>query len=55
MHRAAEPDEDPTHWADPAAVAPFFLALTTAPSALLNGRRLEAQQVGSLEALLTST
>jgi NAD(P)-dependent dehydrogenase (short-subunit alcohol dehydrogenase family) len=52
MHRAAEPDEDPAQWADPADVAPFFVALAAAPREIVNGQRLEAQQPGALERLL---
>ena len=43
MHRAAEPDEDPTQWADPASVTPVFLYLASDRSAHVSGQRFEAQ------------
>jgi len=51
MHRTAEPDEDPREWADPAAIAPVLLALAVTAPAVVNGRRLEAQQQGLLQEL----
>src|SRR5262249_52754913 len=46
MHRAAEPDEDPGQWADPADVTGVFLYLASDESAGVHGRRFEAQQPG---------
>jgi NAD(P)-dependent dehydrogenase (short-subunit alcohol dehydrogenase family) len=44
MHRAAEPDEDPTEWADPAAVTEVFLFLASDESKGITGKRLQAQE-----------
>lgn len=44
MHRAAEPDEDPTHWADPGAVTEVFLHLASDESRGVSGRRFQAQE-----------
>jgi hypothetical protein len=43
MHREAEPDEDPTAWADPAAVTDIFVFLASEASRGVRGKRLEAQ------------
>lgn len=43
MHRAAEPNEDPTHWADPAAVTEVFIYLASDDSKKVNGKRFHAQ------------
>jgi NAD(P)-dependent dehydrogenase (short-subunit alcohol dehydrogenase family) len=43
MHRAAEPDEDPGEWADPAEVVDIFVYLASDESKHLSGRRLRAQ------------
>jgi NAD(P)-dependent dehydrogenase (short-subunit alcohol dehydrogenase family) len=43
MHRAAEPNEDPTHWADPAAVTEVFIYLASDNSKKMNGKRFHAQ------------
>ena len=43
MHRAAEPDEDPAQWADPAAVTGVFLYLASDESRGVSGRRFLAQ------------
>ena len=37
MHRAAEPDEDPAQWADPAAVTEVFLFLASDASRYVTG------------------
>jgi NAD(P)-dependent dehydrogenase (short-subunit alcohol dehydrogenase family) len=44
MHRAAAPDEDPTEWADPAAVTEVFLFLASDESKEITGKRLQAQE-----------
>jgi NAD(P)-dependent dehydrogenase (short-subunit alcohol dehydrogenase family) len=43
MHRAAEPDEDPSQWADPADVTPVFLFLASDESSGVTGKRFLAQ------------
>jgi NAD(P)-dependent dehydrogenase (short-subunit alcohol dehydrogenase family) len=43
MHRAAEPDEDPSEWADPADVTEVFVYLASDESAGVHGQRFEAQ------------
>ena len=43
MHRAAEPDEDPSEWADPSDVTGVFVHLVSDASAGVTGRRFEAQ------------
>jgi NAD(P)-dependent dehydrogenase (short-subunit alcohol dehydrogenase family) len=43
MHRDAEPNEDPTAWADPAAVTDIFVFLASEAGQHLRGQRLEAQ------------
>ena len=44
MHRAAEPEEDPTEWADPAAVTEVFIYLASEELKNINGQRFEAQE-----------
>jgi NAD(P)-dependent dehydrogenase (short-subunit alcohol dehydrogenase family) len=44
MHRAAEPDEDPAQWADPAAVTGVFVFLASDAARGLHGRRFRAQE-----------
>ncbi len=44
MHRAAEPDEDPAQWADPADVTGVFVYLASDESRGVHGRRFEAQE-----------
>jgi NAD(P)-dependent dehydrogenase (short-subunit alcohol dehydrogenase family) len=44
MHRAAEPDEDPSQWADPADVTGVFVYLASDESRGVHGRRFEAQE-----------
>ncbi len=46
MHRKAEPDEDPSQWADPADVTDIFLYLASDDSKQVNGRRFRAQEEG---------
>jgi len=43
MHRAAEPDEDPTQWANPADVTEVFIYLASDESQDVNGQRFQAQ------------
>ena len=43
MHRAAEPDEDPAQWADPAAVTEIFIRLASDESRDITGQRFRAQ------------
>ncbi len=43
MHRAAEPDEDPHAWADPADVTDVFLYLASDASRDVHGHRFQAQ------------
>jgi NAD(P)-dependent dehydrogenase (short-subunit alcohol dehydrogenase family) len=44
MHRAAEPDEDPTQWTDPANVTEVFIYLASDESQDVNGQRFHAQE-----------
>jgi NAD(P)-dependent dehydrogenase (short-subunit alcohol dehydrogenase family) len=44
MHRAAEPDEDPRQWADPARVTEVFIYLASDESQQMTGRRFRAQE-----------
>jgi NAD(P)-dependent dehydrogenase (short-subunit alcohol dehydrogenase family) len=46
MHRTAEPDEDPSQWADPADVTGVFLYLASDESQSTHGQRFEAQEPG---------
>jgi NAD(P)-dependent dehydrogenase (short-subunit alcohol dehydrogenase family) len=46
MHREAEPEEDPSEWADPAAVTEVFLYLASDESKEVNGKRFQAQEEG---------
>jgi NAD(P)-dependent dehydrogenase (short-subunit alcohol dehydrogenase family) len=50
MHRAAEPDEDPAEWADPADVSGVFVYLASDESRDVHGRRFEAQEPAAAEA-----
>ncbi|MGB3291527.1 MAG: SDR family oxidoreductase [Phormidesmis sp.] len=43
MHRAAEPDEEPTQWADPASVTDVFVHLASNDSISTYGQRFQAQ------------
>lgn len=47
MHRAAIPDADPSHLADPDDVARAFLRLATSTEPTTAGRRLEAATLGA--------
>jgi NAD(P)-dependent dehydrogenase (short-subunit alcohol dehydrogenase family) len=44
MHRAAEPEEDPTEWTNPADVTDVFLFLASDESKDVNGKRFQAQE-----------
>ena len=44
MHRDAEPDEDPTQWADPNTVTEVFIHLASDESRDVNGKRFQAQE-----------
>jgi hypothetical protein len=44
MHRAAEPDEDPSQWADPAEVTEVFIYLASDEARGVHGQRFEAQE-----------
>src|SRR5436190_15317556 len=44
MHRAAEPEEDPAEWTDPAAVTDVFVFLASEESKHVRGKRLQAQE-----------
>jgi NAD(P)-dependent dehydrogenase (short-subunit alcohol dehydrogenase family) len=46
MHRAAEPEEDPAQWADPANVTGVFVYLASDESRGIHGQRFEAQEPG---------
>ncbi len=43
MHRASEPKEDPSEWADPSTVTDVFVFLASDESMSVTGRRLQAQ------------
>jgi NAD(P)-dependent dehydrogenase (short-subunit alcohol dehydrogenase family) len=43
MHRAAEPEEDPAQWIDPAQVTEVFLFLASDESKQVTGKRFQAQ------------
>jgi NAD(P)-dependent dehydrogenase (short-subunit alcohol dehydrogenase family) len=43
MHRAAEPDEDPTEWADPQTITEIFVYLASNESKDVRGQRFHAQ------------
>ncbi len=44
MHRAAEPEEDPAEWTNPADVTDVFVFLTSDASKNVSGRRFQAQE-----------
>jgi len=44
MHRAAEPEEDPTEWANPADVIDVFVFLASDKSKSITGKRFQAQE-----------
>ncbi len=44
MHRAAEPEEDPAEWTNPADVTDVFVFLASDASKNVNGKRFQAQE-----------
>lgn len=48
MHRAAEPEEDPNQWANPADVTEVFIYLASDESKQVHGQRFEAQKEAEL-------
>lgn len=44
MHRAAEPDEDPNEWANPADVTDVFVFLASDESKAVTGKRFQGQE-----------
>src|SRR5438128_3339311 len=44
MHRAAEPEEDPSEWASPAEVTDVFVFLASDESRDVTGKRFQAQE-----------
>lgn len=44
MHRAAEPEEEPSQWANPAEVTQVFIYLASEDSQRVNGQRFQAQK-----------
>jgi NAD(P)-dependent dehydrogenase (short-subunit alcohol dehydrogenase family) len=44
MHRAAEPEEEPTQWADPKDVTEVFIYLASDASRNVHGQRFQAQE-----------
>jgi len=55
MHRAAEPEEDPIQWSDPANVTDVFVFLASDESKQITGRRFEAQEEWRAQLLEKST
>jgi NAD(P)-dependent dehydrogenase (short-subunit alcohol dehydrogenase family) len=49
MHRAAEPNEDPSQWAEPKTVTDIFIYLASDESKDVNGQRFQAQDEDELE------
>ena len=44
MHRQAEPEEDPTEWADPSEVTEVFIYLASDDAKQVSGKRFQAQE-----------
>ena len=44
MHRAAEPEEDPSEWANPAEATDVFVFLASDEAKAVTGKRLQAQE-----------
>jgi NAD(P)-dependent dehydrogenase (short-subunit alcohol dehydrogenase family) len=55
MHRAAEPEEDPTEWANPAAATDVFVFLASDESKSVTGKRFQAQEDWKTELSRTTT
>ncbi|MCC5669341.1 SDR family oxidoreductase [Nostoc sp. CHAB 5784] len=49
MHRAAEPEEDPSQWADPKDIVDIFVYLASDESKAVHGQRFEAQEADEFE------
>ena len=49
MHRAAEPEEDPSEWANPAEVTDVFVFLASDESRDVTGKRFQAQEDWKVE------
>lgn len=49
MHRAAEPEEDPSQWADPKTVTDIFVYLASDESQGVHGQRFQAQDEDETE------
>lgn len=49
MHRAAEPEENPSQWADPKTVTDIFIYLASDESKNVHGQRFQAQDEDELE------
>src|SRR5215510_10332514 len=45
MHRAAEPEEDPSQWADPSEVTDVFVYLASEESRNVSGKRFQGSEV----------
>jgi NAD(P)-dependent dehydrogenase (short-subunit alcohol dehydrogenase family) len=54
MHRAAEPEEDPRQWANPADVTEAFVYLASNESKRIHGQRFEAQGDWQKQRLVSS-
>ena len=54
MHRAAEPEADPSQWADPASAVEVFLYLASDESKGVTGRRFQAQEDWKAESVAVS-
>lgn len=52
MHRNAEPDEDPSEWADPADVVEVFIYLASDESRAITASRFKAQEEPSHDAAI---
>jgi NAD(P)-dependent dehydrogenase (short-subunit alcohol dehydrogenase family) len=52
MHRAAEPKEDPSEWANPADVTDVFVFLASDESKGVTGKRFQAQEDWKAQAMM---
>lgn len=55
MHRAAEPNEDPTQWTNPEEVTEVFIYLGSDESQNVNGKRFKAQEKDTWMSTTTKT